>query len=102
MVRDKEVTTREKKGRLEVQHIPDIESLVDAVDGVHYIVIPSSTAGVHLISQLAALRIGQRYSTPFAASTSTGLSICHQPGPANVSPHQLSSLSYISLVSAAF
>jgi hypothetical protein len=55
MVRDKEVTTREKKGRLEVRHIPDIESLVDAVDGVHYIVIllfhswstPHITAGQH-------------------------------------------------------
>jgi hypothetical protein len=27
--------TREKKGRLEVQCVPDIESLMDAVDRVH-------------------------------------------------------------------
>jgi hypothetical protein len=30
---------REKKGRLEARRVPDIESLVDAVDRVHYIVI---------------------------------------------------------------
>jgi hypothetical protein len=30
---------RETKGRLEVRHIPDIESLVDAVARVHYNII---------------------------------------------------------------
>ncbi len=30
---------REKKGRLEVRCVPDIESLVDAVDRVHHFVI---------------------------------------------------------------
>jgi hypothetical protein len=33
------VDTREKKGRLEVWRVLDIESLVDAVDKVHYIII---------------------------------------------------------------
>jgi hypothetical protein len=47
--------TREKKGRLKVWRVPDIESLVDAFDGVHYIVTSSSTAGVHLISQLGSI-----------------------------------------------
>jgi hypothetical protein len=45
--------TREKKERLEVWHVPDIESLEDAVDTVQYIVIllfhswstPHTTAG---------------------------------------------------------
>jgi hypothetical protein len=32
------------------------------------------------------------------ASTSTGLSICSQPGPANVTPRQFSSIPYFSLV----
>jgi hypothetical protein len=31
--------TREKKGTLEARRVPDIESLVDAIDRVHYIVI---------------------------------------------------------------
>jgi hypothetical protein len=30
---------REKKGRLEVRRVSDIENLVDAVDRVHYIII---------------------------------------------------------------
>jgi hypothetical protein len=45
--------SREKKERLEAQRVPDIESLGDAVDRVHYIVIlllhswstPQMTAG---------------------------------------------------------
>jgi hypothetical protein len=50
----KSVSVREKKG-LEARRIPDIESLVDAVDRVHYILIlllhscstPHITAGQH-------------------------------------------------------
>ncbi len=45
-----------------------------------------------------ALSIGRRYSTPFAASTFTELSICRQPAPANVSLHHFSSSPYFSLV----
>jgi hypothetical protein len=33
------LTSREKKGRLEAWRIPDIESLVDAVDSVHHFLI---------------------------------------------------------------
>ncbi len=70
---------REKKGRLEVRGVPDIESSVNAIDRVHYIII--------LFLQ----------SWPGAASTSTSLSICRQPGPANISPRQFSSTPYFSL-----
>ncbi len=130
------VSSREKKG-LEARRVPDIESLVDVVDRVHYIVIlllhscstpyitaeaifTNSSRNVHrrtvtwvgggggevrippaapnpltvpymllyicTVNELcsrsvgeyrhwAALSIGRRYSTTFAASTSTGLSI---------------------------
>jgi hypothetical protein len=36
---DKTGEPREKKGRLEARRVPDIESLVDTVNRVHYIVI---------------------------------------------------------------
>ncbi len=45
-----------------------------------------------------ALSIGRRYGTLFVASTSTELSVCRQPGPADVSPRQFSSLPCFSLV----
>ncbi len=45
-----------------------------------------------------ALSILWRCGTPFAASTSTGLSIWRQTSLANVSPHPFSSLPYFSLV----
>jgi hypothetical protein len=75
--------------------VPDIESLVDVVDKVHHIIIlllhswrtPHMTAG-----------LARRSSTPFPASTFTGLSTCCQPGPANVSSRHFSSTSYLSLL----
>jgi hypothetical protein len=64
---------------------------MNAVNGVHYIVI------LLLSSWCTTPRIGRQYGPLFAASTSTELSICHQPGLADVSPRQFSSLPYFSL-----
>ncbi len=92
------VVFREKKGRLEVRRGPDIENLVDAVDRVQYIVILSLQLEYTSYHSWAALNIGRRYGTPFAAFTSTGLSTCRPPGPDDDSPRQFSSTPYFSPV----
>jgi hypothetical protein len=67
---------REKKGTLEARRVPDIESLVDAVDRAHYIHRnpPPPQLEYTSYNSWTALSIGRRYGTPFAASTSTGIS----------------------------
>jgi hypothetical protein len=83
------VSSREKKGRLEARHILDIENLVDAVDGVLYSRwstlhrnLPPPQLEYTSYHSWVGLSIGRRYSTPFAASTSTSLSKYIQPAQA--------------------
>jgi hypothetical protein len=73
-----------RKGRLEVRRVTDIESLGDTIDRVHEIVINPPLPQLEYISyhSCAALNIGRQYGTPFAASTSTGLSKYVQPAQA--------------------
>ncbi len=69
--------------KTEARRVPDIENLVDAVDRVHYIVIlPFPQLEYTSYHSWAALSIGRRYFTPFAASTSTSLSKYIQPAQA--------------------
>jgi hypothetical protein len=73
---------REKKGRLEVRRVPDIENLVDAVGcRVHYIHRNPPPPQLEYTSyqSWAAHSIDRRYGTPFAASSSTSLSKYIQP-----------------------